>query len=88
MDVKIQRWGNSACVRIPAVALKEMRVDVGETLDMKVTGEALTLTPPPRRPRYKLSDLISRCDFNAPLTPDELRWEESQPVGTEAWSVE
>ncbi len=36
-----------------------------------------------RKGRYNLSELMERCDPNAQLTPEDLAWMDSPPVGRE-----
>ena len=85
MHVKIQRWGNSAAVRLPASLLKEMTLRSGDILDIGVEGEALTLTPVRTRPRYSLSELLAQCDLDAPQEAGLAAWDDAKPVGNEAW---
>ncbi|MEE4463181.1 AbrB/MazE/SpoVT family DNA-binding domain-containing protein, partial [Azotobacter chroococcum] len=43
MEVKIQQWGNSAAIRLPASVLKQMSLASGDVLSLDVTPEAITL---------------------------------------------
>lgn len=84
MEVKIQQWGNSAAIRLPATVLKQMSLASGDVLSLDVTGEAITLKPARAKPRYKLADLMAQCDLNAPEPADLAAWNSMQPVGREA----
>lgn len=45
MEVQVNKWGNSMAVRLPAKLLRELAVDEGGLLQVKVTGPGqLTLT--------------------------------------------
>ncbi len=85
MHAKIQRWGNSAAVRLPASILKAMDLGSGDTLEIGVEEGALILTPVKARPRYQLSELLAQCDLNAPQDDELVAWNSSKPVGNEAW---
>jgi antitoxin ChpS len=84
MEVKIQQWGNSAAIRLPATLLKQMHLVVGNVLSLDVTPEAMTLKPVKAKPRYKLGDLMAQCDLNAPEPADLAAWNTMQSVGREA----
>jgi hypothetical protein len=36
------------------------------------------------KPRYKLSELMSKCDSDAPLSQEDREWLETPPIGREA----
>jgi len=80
MHAKIQRWGNSAAVRLPASILKAMDLGSGDTLEIGVEEGALILTPVKARPRYQLSELLAQCDLNAPQDEELAAWNRRPPV--------
>lgn len=83
MEIKIQQWGNSAAIRIPAAILKQMSLASGDVLVLDVSPEALTLKPVKAKPHYRLADLMAQCDLTA-AEPEELaEWDAMQPVGRE-----
>ncbi|QXG37530.1 AbrB/MazE/SpoVT family DNA-binding domain-containing protein [Pseudomonas viridiflava] len=45
MEVKIQQWGNSAAIRLPANVLKQMSLVIGDVLVLDVSSEVMTLKP-------------------------------------------
>jgi antitoxin component of MazEF toxin-antitoxin module len=57
MSVVIQKWGNSAAVRVPATTLRELGLALGDRLDLKIDAGRLVLSPTTRRPR--LADLLA-----------------------------
>ncbi|HEN8801169.1 AbrB/MazE/SpoVT family DNA-binding domain-containing protein [Pseudomonas sp. CM27] len=83
MQIKIQQWGNSAAIRLPAAVLKQMRLGVGSTLNLDATGEALVLKPVRSKPKYTLEELMAQCDLNAPEPEDLADWNAMRPVGRE-----
>ncbi|OXI16144.1 AbrB/MazE/SpoVT family DNA-binding domain-containing protein [Burkholderia sp. AU15512] len=83
MELKIQKWGNSAAVRLPAVLLEQIDASVGSSLNADVRPDGVLLSP--ARRKYSLDDLIAQCDPKAPEPADLAGWGESKPVGHEAW---
>ncbi|MCE2969687.1 MAG: AbrB/MazE/SpoVT family DNA-binding domain-containing protein [Burkholderiales bacterium] len=57
MSVVLQKWGNSAAVRVPAAVLRELGIALGDRLDLKTDAGRLVLSPATRRPR--LADLLA-----------------------------
>lgn len=53
----IQRWGNSLAVRIPGPLAKELQVEAGTPVQMRIERGALVLRPQ-GRPKYRLADLL------------------------------
>ncbi|HDS1736603.1 AbrB/MazE/SpoVT family DNA-binding domain-containing protein [Pseudomonas sp. BP8] len=83
MEVKIQQWGNSAAIRLPATVLKQMRLSIGSIMSLDTAGESMVLKPVRPKPKYKLEDLMAQCDLNA-AEPEELAaWNNMRPVGRE-----
>lgn len=79
MQVEVVKWGNSSAVRLPAAALKEVNMALGDRLELKTEGGKIVLEPTQRE--YRLEDLLAgitklnrhaAVDFGA-------------PVGREAW---
>lgn len=83
MELSIQKWGNSAAVRLPTELLSQLKVALGDKLSVEVRPEGAMLKP--KRPTYRLSDLIAQCDLNAPAPADMAIWSNVKPVGREAW---
>ncbi|MCF6783708.1 AbrB/MazE/SpoVT family DNA-binding domain-containing protein [Stutzerimonas stutzeri] len=84
MEVTVQKWGNSAAIRLPATVLKQMRIDVGNVLSLDFTNETMTLKPAKAKPHYKLSDLMALCDLNASEPAELAAWNAIKPVGRES----
>ncbi len=83
MELKIQKWGNSAAVRLPSMLLEQIHASVGGSLNADVRPDGVLLTP--ARRKYSLVDLVAQCDVNAPIPADLEAWAEAKPVGREAW---
>lgn len=83
MRIKIQQWGNSAAIRLPSAALKQMGLISGDILSLDVSEQTMTLTPLRAKPHYRLEDLMAQCDVNAPEPEDLAAWKAMQPTGRE-----
>lgn len=83
MRVAIKKWGNSAGMIIPAPVLEKLHFQIGQELVVEVRGNELVLKA--RKPKYLLTDLIRKCDFDADPVSDIDIWKESAPKGNEVW---
>ncbi|MGE8063804.1 AbrB/MazE/SpoVT family DNA-binding domain-containing protein [Pseudomonas sp. NPDC089569] len=84
MEVKVQQWGNSAAIRLPAAVLKLMNLVSGDVLKLDVSAEVMTLKPARAKPHYQLADLMAQCDLSAPEPAELAGWNSMPPVGREA----
>ncbi|WP_028631710.1 MULTISPECIES: AbrB/MazE/SpoVT family DNA-binding domain-containing protein [Pseudomonas] len=84
MEVKVQQWGNSAAIRLPAAVLKLMNLVSGDVLKLDVSAEGMTLKPAKAKPHYQLADLMKQCDLSAPEPAELAAWNAMPPVGREA----
>ena len=77
MRVEIQKWGNSAAVRVPALALRDAGIQIGQSLELRVEMGRLVLEPAAER----LEDLLAR------MVSDNMHALvlEGSAVGIEAW---
>ncbi|WP_439850594.1 AbrB/MazE/SpoVT family DNA-binding domain-containing protein [Pseudomonas syringae] len=83
MEVKIQQWGNSAAIRLPANVLKQMSLSSGDVLTLDASAEVITLKPAKAKLHYRLADLMAQCDLGAPEPAELAAWNAIQPVGRE-----
>lgn len=83
VEISIQKWGNSAAVRLSATLLEQLGVALGDKLEVEVLPEGVMLRP--ARHRYALADLIAQCDPKAPLPGDAEAWNNRAPAGHEIW---
>lgn len=83
MELSIQKWGNSAAVRLPAALLDQLKVVLGDKLDVDVRPDGVMLKP--KRQSYALADLITQCIQKAPIPEDMAAWNDDRAVGREAW---
>ena len=79
MQVEVVKWGNSSAVRLPAAVLKELRVALGDRLELKAQDGKLVLEPMPRE--HKLADMLGKITkLNRHAAVDF-----GTPMGREAW---
>ena len=83
MKLSVQKWGNSAAVRLPTELLGILKVTLGDKLSVNIQPEGVLLKA--ARPTYSLADLVEQCDLSAPEPADMAAWSHVQPVGREAW---
>ena len=77
MRVELQKWGNSAAVRVPAPALKDAGMQVGQSLELRVEGGRLVIEPAAE----SLEDLLAK------MTPQNRHGLalEGPAIGAEVW---
>lgn len=83
MELAIQKWGNSAAVRLPATLLSQLGVALGDKLSADMRQDELVLRP--ARKTYSLTELMAQCDLNAAPPVDAASWEAAKPAGNEIW---
>lgn len=83
MELSIQKWGNSAAVRLPTELLGMLNVVLGDKLAVDVRADGVFLKA--KRPEFSLNDLVAQCDSTAPEPADMVVWRNAKPVGREAW---
>ncbi|MFI8480437.1 AbrB/MazE/SpoVT family DNA-binding domain-containing protein [Pseudomonas sp. NPDC078700] len=83
MEVKIQQWGNSAAIRLPATVLKQMSLSSGDVLTLDASADVMTLKPAKTKLHYRLADLMAKCDLNAPEPVELSEWNSMTPTGRE-----
>ena len=75
--VELSKWGNSAAFRVPAGALADAGLSIGQAMDLRAEGRRLVLEPAAE----SLEDLVAR------ITPENrhgLAFEDG-PAGAEIW---
>jgi antitoxin MazE len=77
MRVEIAKWGNSAALRVPARALADAGLQIGQALDLRVEEGRLVLDPA----QDILEDLVAR------ITPQNCHRValDDAAVGAEVW---
>jgi antitoxin MazE len=78
MQVEIQKWGNSAAVRLPVPVLRDAGIVLGQALELTVENGKLIFTP---KKEYRLEALVAAItaeNCHALLLDDNLK-------GNERW---
>jgi len=57
MLLRVQKWGNSLALRIPAVFVRETGLGPGAHVDLQLDGKRLIITPSPAG-TYSLEELV------------------------------
>jgi antitoxin MazE len=57
---RIQKWGNSLAVRIPAPLADKLHVTVGTSVEISARNGSIIVTPE-RRPKLTLRQLLKGC---------------------------
>ncbi|MDC8758043.1 AbrB/MazE/SpoVT family DNA-binding domain-containing protein [Janthinobacterium fluminis] len=83
MELSVQKWGNSAAVRLPTELLGVLKVTLGDKLTVDVRADGVLLKA--KRPAFSLNDLLAQCDNSAREPADMAAWGNAPPVGREAW---
>ena len=79
MRSRVSRWGNSPAIRIPSSFSREIQLEDGDTVDLRIEHGHLTIVPV--RKTYTLDELL------AGVTDENLHEETDwgQPMGKEVW---
>ncbi|MEN9678785.1 MAG: hypothetical protein RIS76_4681 [Verrucomicrobiota bacterium] len=64
MTATIQKWGNSLALRIPLAVAKQIQVQEGDPVTLKISAAGLTVKPAAKR--LRLDDLLEQ------VTPENL----------------
>jgi antitoxin MazE len=55
----LEQWGKSLVVRIPARVARRLKLYAGKRVDLTLRNGTIVVTP--RRPQYRLRDLLKYC---------------------------
>ena len=82
MITKVQKWGNSQGLRLSKELLADVRIEVGDPVDVSVQEGSLVVTPARRvRGGRSLEQLVASVSED--YRPGELDW--GPPAGREVW---
>lgn len=80
MRIRVQKWGNSLALRIPAAFARQTGVGSGSEVELELEGNRLIITPTPAG-SYSLAELLNGVtDENLHETVDM-----GEPRGGEVW---
>lgn len=79
--MRVQKWGNSAAMRLNAELLKQWGVKIGDTVEAEIADGALIMRPVQARPVYRLADLLAEMPSDG--LPRVAGWDEMPALGKE-----
>ncbi len=86
MRLEIQKWGNSAAVRLNKTLLKQLSTDIGDKFEVEIRDGGIFLKPIQEHPEYNLEELLASCTKkNTRLDDDDKQWLNDSPQGREIW---
>lgn len=84
IEFSIQKWGNSAAIRLPAPLLVQLDLHLGDKMAVRICEEGLMLIPV-KRHKPSLDELLAQCDTTAAPPRDIEGWSDTSAVGEEIW---
>lgn len=81
IDSRVQKWGNSMALRIPAPMLRAWGIEEGQAVALSLENGALVARP--AAPRYTLKQLLDGCDLTQPQDAGETAWMADSALGAE-----
>jgi antitoxin ChpS len=80
MKLNIQKWGNSAAIRLPSAMLSQLGVKVGDVLDVDMAEKIARLQA--AKPKYELAALLAEMPEGLPMIEG---WDDMMQVGKEVY---
>jgi antitoxin component of MazEF toxin-antitoxin module len=74
MKLNIQKWGNSAAIRLPTAMLAQIGAGIGDSVEVDPAAFRVA------KPKYKLADLLAEMPDGLPMVDG---WDTLEPVGKE-----
>lgn len=82
MLTKIQKWGNSQGLRLARHVLDDVRLGIGDEVDVQVRDGVIVIAPASHiRGNIRLEDLVAKISEGR--STDEIDW--GTPAGGEEW---
>jgi antitoxin MazE len=77
----LQKWGNSAGVRLPKKVIEEAHLKLDEPLEITIKDKSVILTPLTKGKQVNLDDMLKG------VTPEDVggEYDWGSPVGKEVW---
>ena len=79
MQVEIVKWGNSCAVRLPAAAMKDLHMTLGDRLELETVDGNIMLKPSPKA--YCLQEMLAKINSQN----QHLLVDFGAPAGREIW---
>ena len=58
MRLVVNRWGNSAGIRLPTQVLQKLKIDMNDEMDYKIEGEKIILEKVNSVPEFTIEELF------------------------------
>ena len=58
MRLVVNRWGNSAGIRLPKQVLQKLKIDINDEMDYKIEGEKIILEKVKTLPEFTIEELF------------------------------
>lgn len=82
-QIEIQKWGNSAAIRLNKAILQQLSCEIGGKFEAIVQDGGMFLKPV-SAPEYTLDALLKSCSKdNTKLNDEDKAWLSAKPVGKE-----
>ena len=82
MQTSLRKVGGSVMMTVSPAFLEELKINSGSMVDVALL-EGRLVVKPITKPKYKLADLLAKCDVNAKMPKEDKQWLELPPVGNE-----
>ncbi len=80
MEVRIQKWGNSAGIRIPSSILKSLKIKTNDVLNIEQQEDKIIISVPKKR-KISLEERFK--NYNGDNLAKDFSWDDS--MGREIW---
>ena len=58
MRLVVNKWGNSAGIRLPKQVLQKLKIDINDEMDYKIEGEKIILEKVNTVPEFTIEELF------------------------------
>ena len=80
MEARVQKWGNSAGIRIPSSILKSLNIKTNDVLNIIQEDDKIIISIPKKKKIF-LSDRFK--EYNGKNLAKDFSWDEN--IGRELW---
>lgn len=80
MEARVQKWGNSAGIRIPSSILKSLNIKTNDILNIIQEDDKIIISIPKKK-KISLSDRFK--EYNGKNLVKDFSWDEN--IGRELW---
>lgn len=78
----LRKVGGSIMLPVPPALLAVLQLEAGSSVGLDIEAGHLVVHPQ-AQPEYTLEQLLSQCDFSAPLSAEDQTWLTDKPQGNE-----